>query len=185
MRLGFLWTFAGLAAALSGCGGSAAGPSDGGAQPNFVLIMADDLDLAPVEHMPLLRQHVASRGMTFTNAFVTDPVCCPSRATVLTGQYAHNHRVLSNEPPLGGWGVFHDSGIEKDTLPVWLRRGGYVSGLVGKYLNRYPEGGPPEFIPQGWDYWQAVFSDRGSDAFFNYSLSSNGRIENYGFADDD
>jgi N-acetylglucosamine-6-sulfatase len=166
-----------------GSGTDSTGAS-GGTPPNIVLILTDDLDLAPMANFPQIRDQLTSKGMTFTNAFVTDSLCCPSRATILTGQYAHNHGVLTNDPPLGGWDKFFN-GPEKDSLAVWLRKGGYFAALEGKYLNRYPSDGSPTYIPQGWDEWQAIFSDRGSDAYYNYSVSANGSIEHYGTATTD
>src|SRR3712207_1086788 len=72
-------------------------------RPNVIMILTDDLDAASISHMPNLRSLLIERGTTFENAFVTDPLCCPSRATILRGQYAHNHEILSNEPPNGGF----------------------------------------------------------------------------------
>jgi N-acetylglucosamine-6-sulfatase len=171
----------GAAVLTATCGGdSTTGPSPNAGPPNIVLIVADDLDLAPVQYMPQLRDLIAARGLTFTNAFVTDSLCCPSRATILTGQYAHNHGVLSNEPPDGGFEKFRDNGAERDSLAVWLNRAGYYNGLVGKYLNHYPGDSPATYVAPGWHEWNVVFSDRGSDAFFNYSMNEGGRIVNYG-----
>jgi N-acetylglucosamine-6-sulfatase len=187
-----VWSCLAAAAALTfatSCGGSGDTPaspgSPSGAPPNIVLILADDLALMEMPYLAQVKAQIASRGMTFNNAFVTNSLCCPSRATILTGQYAHNHGVLTNDPPKGGWDAFFNSGKEKDTLAVWLRRGGYLPALIGKYLNRYPSDGSPTFIPQGWEEWQAIFSDRGSDAYYNYSVSANGTIESYGRRDED
>src|ERR687894_424903 len=99
-------------------------------RPNVILILTDDLDTASISHMPNLRSLLIERGTTFENAFVTDPLCCPSRVTILRGQYAHNHGVLSNEPPHGGFRTI----------------------FVGKYMNGY-EGTQ---VPPGWDEWYAV-----------------------------
>ena len=172
--------------ALGSCGASDTplGPSDG-SKPNFVFIMTDDQDLATFELMPLVKERLGRAGMTFTNAFVTNPVCCPSRATLLTGQYSHNHGVLTNEPPRGGFNKFRSEDRERDTVPVWLNRAGYYTGLVGKYLNRYPEGSPNTYIPPGWHEWGVIFSNQGSDAYFDYSMNDNGGIRTYGRAEQD
>jgi arylsulfatase A-like enzyme len=178
-----------LAACLAGvfhfsCGGgdgdTPTSPLPPGVKPNFVLVLTDDQDLATFELMPLVREKVGRAGLSFSNSFVTNPVCCPSRATLLTGQYSHNHGVLANEPPRGGFNKFYSEGRERDTVPFWLNRNGYYTGLVGKYLNRYPEGAPNTYIPPGWNEWAAIFSNRGSDAYFDYSLNDGGVIRNYG-----
>jgi N-acetylglucosamine-6-sulfatase len=171
---------------LGSCGGTETplGPSDG-SKPNFVFVMTDDQDLATFEQMPLVREKLGRAGMTFTNAFVTNPVCCPSRATLLTGQYSHNHGVLANEPPRGGFDKFRSEDRERDTIPVWLNRAGYYTGLIGKYLNRYPEGGPNTYIPPGWNEWAVIFSNVGSDAFYNYSINDGGSIQTRGSQEGD
>ena len=157
-----------------------AGPLAGGAKPNFIVVMTDDQDLATFEYMPLVRERIGQAGLTFSNSFVTNPVCCPSRATLLTGQYSHNHGVLTNEPPRGGFNKFASEGRERDTIAVWLNRGGYYTGLIGKYLNRYPEGVASSYVAPGWNEWAVIFSNRGSDAFYDYSLNEGGAIRNYG-----
>src|ERR671916_2964245 len=92
--------------------------------PNVIFVLADDLDARLLEdHLadyPNL-QELATEGTTFENAFVTDPLCCPSRATILRGQYAHNHEILSNEPPHGGSGKFRALGHEDSTMATWLQ----------------------------------------------------------------
>ncbi|MFH0900111.1 MAG: sulfatase-like hydrolase/transferase [Pseudomonadota bacterium] len=116
-------------------------------QPNIVVIMTDDLDestfdfalalrdLVPTtgDLIPTIRETFVDQGLRFANSFATDPVCCPSRATFLSGQYAHNHCTLSNEPLNGTILKFRDL----DALPSWLQQAGYRTGLIGKYLNGY------------------------------------------------
>ena len=116
-------------------------------KPNIVLILTDDLDAGPMplSRMPSVRRYLVNQGTTFENAFVTNPMCCPSRATILRGQYSHNHKVLSNGPPLGGFKRFRPR--EKSTVATWLQSGGYRTVLVGKYLNGKPRG----HKPPGWD----------------------------------
>src|SRR3990170_3502148 len=117
---------AAVALLIAGCGGAdvATEPTAPGARsereaPNFVVVMTDDQALDTMAAMPLTRRLIGDRGTTFERAFVSFPLCCPSRATFLTGQYAHNHGVRSNfEITGGGFGNFGD---QENTLPVWLQ----------------------------------------------------------------
>jgi len=138
--------------------------------PNVILILTDDLDAASISHMPNLRSLLIERGTTFENAFVTDPLCCPSRATILRGQYAHNHDILGNEPPHGGFEKFRAMGHQNSTFATWLQDEGYRTILVGKYMNGY-EG---THVPPGWDEWYAV-----SGNYMSTQLNENGRINDY------
>ncbi len=125
-------------------------------------------------YMPKTRQLVAEQGIEYENAFVTTPVCCPSRASILRGQYAHNHRVLDNR---GGFDVFEGRGRESSTVATWLHDAGYKTLLVGKYLNSYdPE--DHEHVPPGWDEWYAKLGTR--TPYYGYSLSENGEVVSYG-----
>jgi N-acetylglucosamine-6-sulfatase len=167
-------------ASLASCLPSARGkqrPREGREQgrPNIVLILTDDLtvqDLSPanLEHMPNVKSELVDGGTTFDNAFVTNPLCCPSRASVLRGQYTHNHQVLANEPPLGGFQRFRFLGHENSTMATWLKDGGYRTALFGKYLNGYAD----TYVPPGWDEWYAVAGD-----YLSNDLNENGRIVSY------
>ena len=143
-------------------------------QPNFVVIMTDDQALRSMDVMRSTRRLLARRGVTFENSFTTFPLCCPSRASFLTGQHPHNHGVLSNRPPDGGFAGFEDRG----TLPVALRRAGYTTGLFGKYFNGYGKFARkhPGFVPPGWSRWHSIAA-RG---YFDYTLVENGRLRRYG-----
>ncbi len=98
------------------------------------------------------------------------PLCCPARATLLTGQQAHNHHVLGNEPPLGGYGRFDES----STLPIWLQDAGYRTAMVGKYLNGYPVAGEETHVAPGWDEWHVPV--RGIYDYRDYTVNHNGRL---------
>ena len=104
-----------------------------GTQPNIVVIMTDDQDVASLSHLPKIQNLLTERGTTFKNFMVTCSLCCPSRAVFLTGQYAHNNGVEGNLLPLGGYTRLDHA----NTLPVWLQNSGYYTGHIGKYLNGY------------------------------------------------
>jgi arylsulfatase A-like enzyme len=143
------------------------------ARPSFVVVMTDDMPVSMGSAMPLTRQLVGARGITFRQAFVEDPLCCPSRATFLTGRYAHNHGVHTNSQsvPDGGWKAFRAAGNESRTLAVWLQAAGYRTALIGKYLNGY-SGADATHIPEGWTRWFAETSNlRGG---FNWGASDQG-----------
>lgn len=123
-------------------------------RPNIVVIMTDDMDLAALETMPKTRDLIGAAGTTFTDAFVSDSLCCPSRATLLTGQYDHNHGVLHNSGDNGGYQALDHS----NTLPVWLQGAGYATAHVGKYLNGI-QGGQ---LPAGWTEW---YTPTGTDSY--------------------
>lgn len=150
-------------------------------KPNIIIILTDDQPYQTLQYMPNVQSELVAKGIDFTNAYVTTPLCCPSRASILTGQYVHTHGVKTNRSPIGGATVFDDS----STLPVWLQANGYRTALIGKYLNDYnalPEG----YIPPGWDEWDAfVLKDADKDFYYGYTLSENGKTVQYGFNSED
>jgi N-acetylglucosamine-6-sulfatase len=118
--------------------------------------------------------------VTFANNFVSFPLCCPSRASFLTGEYAHNHGVLSNDPKDGGFDSFEDD----SDLPVWLQDAGYRTGFYGKYLNGYgwtALGNDPAYVPPGWDSWEAL-TNHTEYQLYDYDLNVDGDVEHH---DDD
>lgn len=149
----------------SGSGGRG-GASDQN-RPNIVLVSVDDLDLQTAQSLPRLQGVMADEGVSFENAFVSNPLCCPSRATTLKGQYAHNTSVQGNRPPQGGYEKFHRLGREKSTVATWLDEAGYNTAYMGKYMNGYNGTN----VPPGWDEWLAVSGNYASDA-----LTYNGRL---------
>jgi arylsulfatase A-like enzyme len=110
-------------------------------RPNMIFVLTDDLDYASAQQMPELSSLLAKEGATFENAFVSHPICCPSRSTILTGLYDHNHGVKSNSPPDGGFQKFRDEGHEENTIAARLQEEGYRTTLFGKYLNGSTEAG--------------------------------------------
>jgi N-acetylglucosamine-6-sulfatase len=142
--------------------------------PNVILILTDDLafeDVNPgtLKLMPNLRA-LMEKGTTFENAFATNSLCCPSRATILRGQYTHNHQILHNQPPLGGAERFRYSGGDGSTIATWVKEQGYRTAFFGKYLNGYAG----HYGPPGWDEWHTV-----SGNFLSDDLNENGHIVSY------
>lgn len=167
----------------AGCSGSApAGEAQSGARPNFVFILADDMRVDDLEHMPRTRQFFAEEGLAFESAFVTHSLCCPSRASILRGQYTHNHQVWTNASPEGGFEKFRSMGHEDSTVATWLKDEGYQTALVGKYLNGYARRDEKTHVPPGWDEWYGAL---GGNAYYDYQLNENGEEVSYGSAEED
>ena len=145
-------------------------------RPNIVFVLTDDLDYASTQKMPQITSLLADQGTSFEEAFVSHPVCCPSRATILTGLYDHNHDVISNNYPSGGFQKFVDEGHEEDSIAVGLQEQGYQTGFFGKYLNQYP-GDDPTHVPSGWDEWYGKLSGQ---KLYDYGINENGEEVSYG-----
>lgn len=142
------------------------------APPNIVLVTTDDQSVEDLRHMPRTRNLLGGHGVTFTDAVSPYPLCCPARATLLTGQHAHNHGVLSNSAPTGGAPAFEP--VQDRALPVWLSAVGYETTFIGKYLNGYG-GSDPSEIPPGWSNWNA--SMKRIYAYFGPVINRNGVLE--------
>lgn len=135
---------------------SAAGVTAG--RPHVVLITADDQTVADMRWLPRTRRVLGDHGVTFRNMVAPHPNCCPSRAQLLTGQYAHNNGVRTNGPPHGG----HQALTADTALPVWLQEAGYLTAFTGKYLHGYDESDPVE---PGWTVFRPVVSKSLSDYY--------------------
>ena len=174
------------AAALSlvaACGGSGPAPAPAAPsptptppQPNLVVVLTDDLDFPTAPRLTRLADLVASQGLAFTHAYITQPLCAPSRASILTGQYSHNHGVTGNRAP-SGFVAFRKQ--EADTLATWLKAAGYRTSLVGKYINDYATGADDSYIPPGWDDWFGHLGDTEDGRYFDYSVNDNGNAVAY------
>jgi N-acetylglucosamine-6-sulfatase len=150
-------------------------------QPNIVFVLTDDLDYASAQKMPEIRSQLIDEGISFEEAFVSHPVCCPSRATILTGLYDHNHDVLSNNYPSGGFQKFVEEGHEENSIGVALQEGGYRTAFFGKYLNQYP-GDDPTHVPPGWDEWYGKLNEQ---KLYDYEINENGEEVFYGSEEED
>jgi arylsulfatase A-like enzyme len=167
-RLKSTLALAGLALALL-----AALPAGAAAQerPNIVVLMTDDQTLASMRYMPQTNRLIGGSGVTFDHSITSFPLCCPSRVTQLTGQYAHNHGILHNAGPFGGFAAFD----HRNVLPGWLQQVGYRTMHVGRYLNGYED---DSGIPQGWSDWHAAVGRSAFD-YESWRMNENGEIVGY------
>ncbi|WP_166176875.1 sulfatase family protein [Rubrobacter tropicus] len=136
-------------------------------RPNIILIMTDDQSADTLWSMNRVRAHLLNRGTKLTNARFAFPRCCPSRASILRGQYPHNTGLFANE---NGSGYFRNRGLDRSTVAVWLDRAGYDTALIGKYLNGHDQ----KYVPPGWDRW---FSQGGGNS---RTVNDDGEIREYG-----
>lgn len=148
-------------------------------QPNIVLVLTDDQTIDSLWAMPNVRATLARKGVTIRNAIISDPLCCPSRASILTGRFAGGHGVWGNFKPYA-WRSFHDGGLEDHTVAKALQSAGYHTGLFGKYLNGYnlADG----FVPKGWDRWFAF--DEPNAKYYDYDiveLDADGQVHRRSF----
>ena len=167
--------------------GPRAAAVEGRRPPNIVVVMADDMRVDDLRYAPHVRHLMARHGIAFRNSFAPYPLCCPARASFLTGIHAHRHHVWSHEKPWG-YRAFDDS----RTLATSLRRAGYRTGFIGKYLNGY---GPERsrvsgirsyrYVPQGWDDWRAAFENPGVRGihggtyyYYDTPYNVNGHVDN-------
>jgi arylsulfatase A-like enzyme len=184
-RRDFLKRSAGGAIAASVAGGTVGGSTraiealvrrldraQGSGPPDIVLIVTDDQRWDTLWAMPTIQSELVAKGVTFSNSFVVNPLCCPGRATLLTGLYSHSTGIYQNDPPIGGFDAFDDG----STVATWLQGAGYRTGLVGKYLNGYTVE-DQAYIPPGWDRWVA-WSDGGY--YYDYTLTVDGTPVTYG-----
>jgi N-acetylglucosamine-6-sulfatase len=145
-------------------------------RPNIIFVLTDDLDYASAYKMPEIDSLLLEEGASFEEAFVSHAQCCPSRTTILTGLYDHNHGVRSNNPPNGGFEKFLAQGHEENTIAVRLQEGGYRTAFFGKYLNGYP-GDDPTHVPPGWDEWYGKLK---TQKLYRYDINENGKVVSYG-----
>ncbi len=149
-------------------------------QPNVIVIMTDDQWFDSMSYMPKTNALLGGTGVTFSNFHVSNPLCCPSRSTFLTGMYSHNHGVETNSEANGGFANFNDT----NTVATWLNDAGYHTSLIGKYLNGYGGNSSNTYVPPGWDNWVAGISGT-TQNLYDYTLNENGIPVSYGSATQD
>ena len=146
------------------------------------MIQVDDAVVGDLRFMPTVKRQLIRRGTDFTAFFNSYPLCCPARTTLMTGQFSHNHGVLSNFKSNDG-GYYTFSSLpgklnQRNSLAPWLHRAGYRTAMVGKYLNEYGALDRRE-VPPGWDQW-AVLLDNSTYDYFNYAMNVNGKVRFWG-----
>lgn len=181
MRLTRRILFVLCAIALLSC--STGGPASTAKQPNIVFILTDDTVTTDIPYMPKTVKLIGDQGTTFSQFFISMPLCCPSRTSILRGQYAHNTQIWDNQPPGGGFEKFYGMNLGQSTMATWLQKAGYRTVLIGKYLNGYAAEASPTYIPPGWTEW---YSSPGDPHFndatyteYNYTLNENGTLVRY------
>jgi arylsulfatase A-like enzyme len=156
-------------------------------RPNIVFVLTDDLAMNLLRYMPHV-QAMERDGMTFRNYFVSDSLCCPSRASIFTGNFPHDTGVFGNTGPHGGFNVFYRRGEERETFSLALQRAGYRTAMMGKYLNGYlgqrgfardgtPANVPPSYVPPGWTRWDVAGYGYPE---FNYVMNADGELQFHG-----
>lgn len=142
-------------------------------RPNVILILTDDMRLDGLWVMKNVLAAAAERGTVFNQYVVTTPLCCPSRATYLTGLYARHHQVRTNNPPLGGYETF-DPAL---SMANWMQPAGIRTGIIGRYLNGYAD----ESIAPGWNYWFVIQQAGGEYSnYYRYRATDQGEQRYYG-----
>lgn len=166
--------------ALVCCGTAAARPAGAGAdgRPNILVVMTDDMAATDVELMPNVQRQLAAKGTTFADAVDSFPLCCPARATFITGQYAHNHGVAGNFYPYGWYGMKRRG----NTLGAWLQDAGYTTAMVGKWLNGYGARDAHGEVPKGFDIWRGLLDVSAYD-YFNFVMNRDGKLRAWGDED--
>jgi N-acetylglucosamine-6-sulfatase len=180
-----------VALTLGAGSGAAHAAAAGKPRPSFVVIQTDDQTLdqlyasytppggAPIVAMPNTLSLIANRGITFNRYYVSYPLCCPSRVSLLTGRYAHNHNDRGNVPPNGGFTGFATRLAYSHNIAVWLQNAGYRTIHVGKFLNGY--GDAPyddgKNVPPGWSAWHSVLNADTDHYYYGYTLNDNGTLD--------
>ena len=144
---------------------------------NVIVIQVDDArdDEINGGTMPNTVARIGRAGVRFSRYYATTPACCPSRTSLLTGRYTHNHRVLTNALKGGGYRAFRSHPAFESNLAPWLQRAGYRTVHIGKFINWYGEGDPRE-VPPGWDVWETTVGENEADPYYSYQLNVDGTI---------
>jgi len=147
-------------------------------RPNILVVMTDDMATTDIRFMPNVRRLLAKQGTTFSDAVDSFPLCCPARATFITGQYAHNHGVGGNFYPYGWYGMKD----RKNILPRWLQRSGYRTAAIGKWLNGYGAQDGHGEVPKGFDIWRGLLDVSAYD-YYNFVMNRDGKLKYWGDKD--
>ena len=142
--------------------------------PSVLVILTDDQRWDGMSRMPIVRRELVDHGVTFANAFVSNSLCCPSRTSILTGDYSHTDRVYREIPPYGRFEWLDD----RSTVATWLHGAGYTTGLFGKYIDGYQTPGLRGYVPPGWDRWVAFLHS----TYYHYRLSVDGKVSGHGYS---
>jgi arylsulfatase A-like enzyme len=151
-------------------------------KPNIIMFTTDDQTVRDLIAMPKTQALLGAQGANFLHAYVSMALCCPSRITVQTGEYAHNHHVMGNTPPQGGYSVFND----KNALPVWLQQAGYRTIHIGKMPNGFGTETNETYVPPGWGPFNGGAGPgeffgfiKPASAYFGFDLDENGVRSQY------
>ncbi len=169
---------AALIASMAGTAQARPGGGGKGGRPNVLVVMTDDMAKSDLMLMPNVKRLLVKKGTTFKDAVDSFPLCCPSRATFNTGQYAHNHGVLGNFHPYGWYGMRDRDNI----LPAWLDDVGYRTAMIGKWLNGYGALDGHGEIPAGFDTWRGLLDVSAYD-YYNYVMNWDGDLRTWGDAE--
>src|SRR6476620_1116831 len=151
--------------------------ADTDGRPNILVVMTDDMASTDLKFMPNVRRLLVQQGTKFNDAVDSFPLCCPARATFITGQYAHNHEVAGNFYPYGWYGMKNRGNI----LPAWLQNAGYRTALIGKWLNGYGARDAHGEVPHGFDIWRGLLDVSAYD-YFNFVMNRDGKLKTWGDA---
>jgi N-acetylglucosamine-6-sulfatase len=151
-------------------------------KPNIIMFTTDDQTVRDLVAMPKTQALIGAQGANFLHAYVSMSLCCPSRITVQTGEYAHNHHVMGNTPPQGGYSVFND----KNDLPIWLQQAGYRTIHIGKMPNGFGTETNETYVPPGWgpftggsgpgEFYAFI---KPASAYTDFALDENGTLKQY------
>jgi arylsulfatase A-like enzyme len=179
LRRAAAWTLAALslAAIAAPTAGARVASAGRDGRPNILVVMTDDMAATDVAKMPNVRKLLVEQGTTLAETIDSFPLCCPARATFITGQYAHNHGVGGNFHPFGWYGMKNRS----NTLPAWLQKAGYRTAMIGKWLNGYGARDAHGEVPHGFDIWRGLLDVSAYD-YHNFVMNRNGRLKSWGDA---
>lgn len=145
------------------------------ARPNIILILTDDMRADDLPFLPHVQSLLVEQGATFNTFAATSPGCAPARASILRGQYPHNHGLLRGSGDVGGADVFQELGNEESNVATWLQEAGYRTALIGKYINGYGDTIEPTYIPPGWDFWAGITRE----GYSRFEINENGELLRY------